>query len=115
MDAQRWPRASRLHLAVAGICVARRSARGPVTLEPVREFFGVREGGQVTARHLIGCEAQALACDSALKLRRKESVGAAQEKTGRHVGPRRERTRLLENLVGSLLDVRRRLRDNGIR
>ena len=57
------------------------------------------ERGQVPAVHLVGCDAEPLRTTRRMNSG-EEAVVAAQQELGRHVGPLRERPRLLERRIG---------------
>jgi hypothetical protein len=59
----------------------------------------------VPARHLHDAWAETLARDAALKVDREEPVVASGQDGRRHLGPRRERVRLVERDVGLLTSV----------
>jgi hypothetical protein len=55
---------------------------GPVGLQTACELPGLDEGQEVSARHLINGDPQAVPNDSALELHREETIVAALQEPG---------------------------------
>src|SRR5437764_6552717 len=90
----------------AWIVIARRLLRwcselGVVPEQPRREVVRMAQRRRVTALHLVGDDAEALAHDPALELGREEPIVTTEQEARRHVGPRIERPGVGERRVRS--------------
>src|SRR5262245_23764560 len=65
---------------------------GGVGNQPLRQLGRTAESDEMPARHVVGLEAESLACDAALKLQRKEPIVAPDEDARGNLRPLLEAT-----------------------
>src|SRR5438270_9913500 len=92
-------------IVIARTLLRSRSELGVVSEQPRCELLRMAQRRGVTALHLVGQDAEALAYDPALEVGREEPIVTTQQEARRHVGPRVERPRICERSARLRVDV----------